>query len=485
MISNTAFPKHFLWGGAIAANQAEGAWKEGGRGPSINDALRHGIVNGVLDEEIDSGVYYPSHEAIDFYHHYKEDIALFAEMGFKCLRTSIAWSRIFPKGDEEEPNEAGLQFYDQLFDELLHYGIEPVITISHFETPLHLVREYGGWTNRKLVAFFTRYCEVIFRRYGHKVKYWMGFNEINHMHTIPLAAGGIELRNPEHKLQDIYQASHHLFVASAAATKLLHDIIPGAQMGCMLSLSIIYPNSCNPDDVFESYELRRRSLFYSDVLLRGAYPKYAERIFREHDIKLVMEPTDLALIKAYPADYIGFSYYRSTTHKAGMPILGNTGGIMGLDNPHLRKTSWGWPIDPKGLRYVCNEIYDRYEKPIFIVENGFGDRDELREDGTIVDDSRIQYLNEHLIELHQAMLDGCEIMGYTWWGPIDIVSAGTGEMNKRYGFIYVDKDNEGRGTLRRMKKKSFYWYQQVIATNGEILLQAKDDSDENRANTEQ
>ena len=465
-----SFPDSFLWGGAIAANQAEGAWDVDGKGPAISDAIRGGIVGGVFDREVKEGLYYPSHEAIDFYHHYKEDIALFAEMGLKCFRTSIAWSRIFPNGDEQEPNEKGLVFYDSLFDELLKHGIEPVITISHFETPLHLVTEYGGWKNRKLISFFTRYCDVIFNRYKDKVKYWMTFNEINHLHTIPLAAGAIELNNEETKLHDIYQASHHVFVASALATKRCHEVIPGALIGCMLSLSVIQPHTCHPDDVFETYQLRRRSLFYSDVMLRGTYPSYVKRIWAEHDIHVEMEETDLELIRQHPADYIGFSYYRSTTHQAGMPILGNTGGIMGKDNPYLEKTEWGWPIDPKGLRYACNEIYDRYQKPIFIVENGYGGVDERNDAGEIVDDSRIDYLNKHLVQLQEAITDGCEILGYTWWGIIDIVSAGSGEMKKRYGFIHVDKDNDGNGTLKRSRKKSFHWYKKVIESNGQVLF---------------
>ncbi|MGE7759918.1 glycoside hydrolase family 1 protein [Peribacillus sp. NPDC097895] len=472
-MSKDVFPKDFLWGGAIAANQTEGAWNEDGKGPSINDAIRNGIVGGSLDNEIVDGRYYASHEAIDFYHRYKEDVALFAEMGMKCFRTSIAWSRIFPNGDETGPNEKGLQFYDDLFDELLKYGIEPVITISHFETPLYLVKKYGGWKNRRLIGFFTNYSEVIFRRYKEKVKYWMAFNEVNHLHTIPLAAGAIELKNEETKLQDIYQASHHIFVASALATKMCHEIIPNSQMGAMLSLSPIYPNTCNPDDVFDAYELRRRSLFYSDVLLRGYYPNYTKRIWKEYNIQVEMEQGDEEIIKQYTADYLGFSYYRSTTHQAGMPILGNTGGIMGLDNPYLEKTDWGWPIDAKGLRYVCNEVYDRYQKPLFIVENGYGGHDEINEEGNIIDDARMDYLNKHLIQLSEAIEDGCEIIGYTWWGPIDIVSAGTGEMKKRYGFVYVDKDNEGNGTLERRKKKSFYWYKQVIDTNGKVLFEDK------------
>ncbi|GIN64361.1 aryl-phospho-beta-D-glucosidase BglH [Robertmurraya siralis] len=465
------FPKDFLWGGAIAANQAEGAWNEDGKGPAISDVYRNGIVGGHFDGEVHEEHFYASHEAIDFYHRYKEDIALLAESGIKCFRTSIAWSRIFPNGDEEEPNEKGLQFYDDLFNELLKYGIEPVITISHFEIPLNLILKYDGWKNRQLIGFYERYARTIVTRYKDKVKYWMNFNEINHFHTIPLAAGGILIKDEEQKLQDIYQASHHVFVASALAKKLCHEISPDAKMGCMLSLSPIYPHTCNPDDIFDSYELRRRSLFYSDVMIRGYYPSYAKRIWKEHGISVVMENGDLELIKENTVDYLGFSYYRSSTHKAGMPILGNTGGIIGLENPYLEKTEWGWPIDPKGLRYVCNELYDRYQIPLFIVENGYGGRDEIDENGEIHDDARIDYIRKHLIQLQEAIEDGCEVIGYTWWGPIDIVSAGTGEMEKRYGYIYVDKDNDGNGTLERRKKKSFGWYKNVIKTDGRALYE--------------
>ncbi|TDT51924.1 glycoside hydrolase family 1 protein [Fonticella tunisiensis] len=462
------FPEGFLWGGAIAANQAEGAWNEDGKGPDISNVVTHGFTK-PADEDIIEGKYYPSHEAIDFYHRYKEDIALFGEMGFNCFRTSIAWSRIFPNGDDAEPNEKGLQFYDDLFDEMLKYGMKPVVTISHYETPLHLFKKYGGWRNRKLIEFFTRYCETIFKRYKDKVKYWMTFNEINNMHTIPYAAGAIKFEEGENILQPIYQASHHMFVASSLAVKLCHQIIPDAKIGCMLSLSAVYPNTCHPDDVFGAYELRRRSLFYSDVHLRGYYPSYIKRIWEERDVHVHMEQGDEEIIRLYPADYLGFSYYRSTTYKAGMPILGHTGGIVGLENPYLKSTAWGWQIDPKGLRYVCNELYDRYQKPLFIVENGLGADDKVEEDGSIIDDYRIDYLNSHLREVREAIKDGVDIIGYTWWGPIDIVSAGTAEMKKRYGFIYVDKDNEGNGTLKRAKKKSFYWYKKIIETNGEIL----------------
>ncbi|ACT05629.1 glycoside hydrolase family 1 [Dickeya chrysanthemi Ech1591] len=462
------FPQGFLWGGAIAANQAEGAWNEGGKGPSIADVVRGGIVAGKPDAAVDPTQYYPSHEAIDFYHRYQEDIALFAEMGFKCFRTSIAWSRIFPQGDEAQPNEAGLRFYEQLFDELLKYGIQPVVTLSHYETPLALYQRYGGWQDRRLVDFFIRYCDTVFHRYRHKVKYWMTFNELNNMNRIPFATGAIQPA-AEDRLQAIYQASHHMFVANARANRLCHQIIPEARIGCMLSLSTVYPHSCRPEDVFETMQMRRRSLFYADVMMRGHYPAYSQRMWREHGIQLTMEADDLTLLAAHPSDYLGFSYYRSATYQAGMPVLADTGGVIGKENPYLQSTDWGWPIDAKGLRLVCNELADRYEKPLFIVENGFGGVDTPDADGAINDDDRIRYGQQHLHEVAEALADGCDIMGYTWWGPIDIVSAGTGEMKKRYGFIYVDKDNDGHGTLARRRKKSFDWYRQVIAGNGEQL----------------
>jgi len=462
----SVFPNDFLWGGAIAANQAEGAWDEDGKGPSIADVVRGGIASGKHDAVIDTNLYYASHQAVDFYHHYKEDVALFAEMGFKCFRTSIAWSRIFPRGDETTPNEAGLKFYDNLFDELLKYGIEPVITLSHYETPLALYQEYGGWKNRQLIDFFTRYCETVFRRYQGKVKYWMTFNELNNMNRMPFATGAVDV---DASPQEIWQANHHQFVANALANMLCHEIMPNALIGCMLSLSAVYPASCNPEDIFSTMQLRRRSLLFSDVMMLGEYPAYAKRLLNDLGVKLEMAEGDMQLLKAYPSDYLGFSYYRSVLHQAGGQFRVDTGGTAGLDNPFLEKTEWGWPIDPLGFRIVCNELADRYRKPLFIVENGYGGVDEVEANGEINDQARIDYGRRHIQAMAEAIADGCEIMGYTWWGPIDIVSAGTGEMKKRYGFIYVDKDNEGNGTLKRSKKRSFGWYQQVIASNGEML----------------
>lgn len=464
------FPKNFLWGGAIAANQAEGAYNEDGKGLSVADILAVGADRFKnVELEINENKYYPSHEAIDFYHTYKEDIRELSELGMKCFRTSIAWSRIFPNGDDKEPNEKGLEFYDNLFDELLKNGMEPVITISHFETPLNLITKYGGWKNRKLIDFYVNYCTVIFNRYKNKVKYWMTFNEINHAHTLPLIAAAIVVKEDENKLQDIYQASHNMLVASAKAVIMGHEINKDFKMGCMLSLSPIYPASCKPEDVFESYELRRRSLFYSDIQMLGEYPSYFKRIDKENNITIEMEDEDIEILKKGVCDYLGFSYYRSSLHEAGMKILGNTGGLLGKKNPYLSETKWGWPIDPLGLRYVCNELTDRYHKPLFIVENGLGAIDEVTEDGEIHDEERMEYLKKHVIMMNEAIEDGADIIGYTWWGPIDIVSAGTGEMKKRYGFVYVDKDNNGNGTLKRIKKDSYNYYKQIIATNGENL----------------
>lgn len=464
------FPKDFLWGGAIAANQAEGAYREDGKGLSVADVLPVGKNRfDKVSFQIDENKFYPSHEAIDFYHTFREDIKELSELGMRCFRTSIAWSRIFPNGDENMPNEKGLQFYDQLFDELLKYDMEPVVTISHFETPLYLVEKYGGWKNRKLIEFYENYCKVIFNRYKDKVKYWMTFNEINHAHTLPLIAAAISVNDDENKLQDIYSASHNMLVASAKAIIMAHDINNEFKVGCMLSLSPIYPATCRPEDVFESYELRRRSLFYSDIQMRGEYPSYFNRIAEENNINIEISEEDKGILKEGVCDYLGFSYYRSSLHEAGMKILGNTGGLLGKKNPYLKESKWGWPIDPLGLRYVCNELTDRYHKPLFIVENGLGTEDIISDDGKIHDEERMEYLKEHVIMMKEAIKDGTELIGYTWWGPIDIVSAGTGEMKKRYGFVYVDKNNDGTGSLKRMRKDSYDYYKQIIESNGENL----------------
>ncbi|MDR6717696.1 6-phospho-beta-glucosidase [Paenibacillus sp. 2003] len=471
----TAFPENFLWGGATAANQLEGAYLEGGKGLTTVDLIpiganRWNIALGNLDSyEPKTGEFYPSHEAIDFYHRYKEDIALFAEMGFKCLRLSIAWARIFPNGDEAEPNEAGLQFYDDVFDELLKYNIEPVVTICHFDVPVHLVETYGGWKNRNMIGFFEKYATTLFNRYKNKVKYWMTFNEINMLLHLPYIGAGIVLQDDENKDQVLYQAAHHELVASALAVKACHEIIPDAQIGCMLAAGMVYPYSSNPDDVWKAMEKDRESFFFIDVQSKGTYPGYTKRFFRENDIQIEMQPEDQDILMQNTVDYIGFSYYASRCTSTDPEILKDSteGNVFGsVKNPYLQASEWGWTIDPKGLRITCNQLHDRYGKPLFIVENGLGATDVLSDNDSVEDDYRIEYLNSHFAEMAEAIQDGVELIGYTSWGPIDLVSAGTGEMKKRYGYIYVDRNNDGTGTLRRVKKKSFHWYKDVIASNG-------------------
>ncbi|WP_418038203.1 6-phospho-beta-glucosidase [Paenibacillus xylanilyticus] len=471
----TSFPESFLWGGATAANQLEGAYLEGGKGLTTVDLIPTGsrrfpIAMGNLDSfEPKEGEFYPSHEAIDFYHRYKEDIALFAEMGFKCLRLSIAWSRIFPNGDDAEPNEAGLQFYDDVFDELLKYNIEPVVTICHFDVPVHLVQTYGGWKNRKMIGFFETYAKTLFHRYQDKVKYWMTFNEINMLLHLPYIGAGIVLQEGEDKQQVLYQAAHHELVASALAVKACHEMIPGAQIGCMLAAGMVYPYTSNPEDVWKAMEQDRESFFFIDVQSKGAYPGYTKRFFRENGIHIEIQPEDAELLKQNTVDYIGFSYYASRCTSTDPEILKDSteGNVFGsVKNPYLDASEWGWTIDPKGLRITCNQLHDRYGKPLFIVENGLGATDVLLDNDTVEDDYRIDYLDRHFAEMAEAIQDGVEIIGYTSWGPIDLVSAGTGEMKKRYGYIYVDRNNDGTGSLRRVKKKSFHWYKDVIATRG-------------------
>lgn len=467
-----SFPQDFLWGGAIAANQAEGAYLENGKGLDISNRYPNGIKHDI-DRNLVDGKYYPNHQAIDFYHTYKDDLKLMAEMGFKVFRTSIHWSRIFPKGDELEPNQEGLRFYDDLFAEMKRLGIEPVITMSHYETPVHLVEKYGSWRNKKMIDFWLRYCDVLFERYGDIVNHWMTFNEINNMRRMPGAAGGIYFEKDElgNKEQVVYQASHNMFVAHAKTIKLAREKGIQGKVGCMLSLSNTYPNTCNPEDVFDTMQLRRRSLFFGDVMIRGEYPSYIWRLFEENNITLDTTDEELELIKTYTSDFLGMSYYRTSTHKFGNPFHGDTGGDQGIPNPYLETTPWEWQIDPLGLRFTLNELNDRYRVPIFVVENGLGQIDNVEEDGKIHDQYRIDYIHAHLLNINEAIKDGVNVLGYTYWGPIDIISAGTGEMKKRYGFIYVDLNNEGNGTRKRIRKDSFEWYKQVIETNGAVLYE--------------
>ncbi|MBU3136362.1 6-phospho-beta-glucosidase [Clostridium gasigenes] len=473
-----SFKDGFLWGGATAANQCEGGYLEGGRGLSTVDVVPAGkdrfpVALGEKKMfECDSEHYYPSHEAIDMYHNFKEDIRLFAEMGFKCYRLSIAWSRIFPKGDEATPNEEGLKFYDELFDECIKYGIEPLVTICHFDVPMHLVETIGAWKNREMINHFTRYCEAIFNRYKNKVKYWLTFNEINMLLHLPFMGAGILFEEGENKEEIKYQAAHHELVASAMATKIGHEINPEFKIGCMLAGGNNYANTCNPNDVWKSMEMDRENYFFIDVQSRGEYPPYAKKMMERQGINIKMEEVDEKLLKDNTVDFISFSYYASRLTSADPEVNKLTEGnvFATLKNPHLKASEWGWQIDPLGLRITLNALFDRYQKPLFIVENGLGAIDRVEEDGSINDDYRIGYLREHIKAMKDSVeQDGVDLMGYTPWGCIDLVSASTGEMKKRYGFIYVDKDNNGKGTLARSKKKSFNWYKKVIKTNGEDL----------------
>ncbi|HBE9106861.1 TPA: 6-phospho-beta-glucosidase [Clostridioides difficile] len=473
--------QEFLWGGAVAAHQVEGGYNKGGKGISIADVMTAGThtISRKITDGVIEGLNYPNHEAINFYENYKEDIRLFAEMGYKCFRTSIAWTRIFPNGDESIPNEDGLKFYDDLFDELLKYNIEPVITLSHFEMPYHLVKNYGGWRNRKLIDFFVNFCEVVMSRYKDKVKYWMTFNEINNQSitTNPIYAftnSGIIYEEQEDKEEVMYQAVHYEFVASAKVVKIGHKINPEFKIGCMVAAMPSYPYSCNPEDMIKFVESNREQLMFTDVHVKGHYPKHTLKLWERKNYNLDITEEDKKILKEGIVDFIGCSYYLTTVVTADktMKTTGNdsAGKADVVKNPYLKTSDWGWNIDPVGLRFYLNQLYDKYELPIFIVENGFGAEDILKSDNTVDDDYRIEYLANHIREMKNAIeIDGVDVIGYTVWGCIDPVSFTTGEMKKRYGFIYVDRNNDGSGTLKRYKKKSFDWYKNVIKFNGEIL----------------
>ena len=486
-----SFPKNFYWGGATAANQCEGGWNEGGRGPAKTDVTTggsakksrgityrmpdgtEGMVGGfsripegasyaVLD-----GYYYPNHKAIDFYHHYKEDIALFAEMGFKMFRMSISWSRIFSKGIEEEPNREGIEFYRNVFTELRKYDIEPLVTMCHYDTPLYLEEVLGGWTNRQLVDAFEKYAKVIFEEYKGLVRYWLTFNEINSQ----LMMKNFVPNAPKQMLENAYAGLHNQFVASARAVKLAHEQYPEYVVGCMIAGMTTYPLTCDPEDVLAAQKHNHViNWFCSDVQIRGEYPSYMKRYFKEQGICLEISEEEKEILKRGTVDFYTCSYYMSsciTTHEGEATVEGNLAG--GAKNPYLQASDWGWQIDPDGLRYSLNEIYERYRIPIMVVENGLGARDEKAEDGQIHDSYRIDYLRRHIEAMYEATEDGVDLMGYTPWGCIDLVSASTGEMAKRYGFIYVNKFDDGTGDLSREKKDSFDWYKNVIATNGQCL----------------
>lgn len=485
------FPKDFLWGGATAANQYEGGYLSGGKGLAVADVISGGTktqVRKILIEQadgskkwiprwedlpekakpiIDDNTYYPSHQAVDFYHRYKEDIRLMGEMGFKVFRMSINWSRIFPNGDDTHPNEEGLKFYEEVFAECMKYHIEPLVTINHFDLPLNIALKYGGWHSRETVDLFLNYCRTIFERYQSQVKYWLTFNEINFLRDYS-TLGITEASDYSKQQQSIF----HVLLASAKAVQLGHQINPEFKIGAMIANILFYPQTCNPEDVLEEMKVSREFKdFYYDVQCRGSYPNYKLIEFERKNFKLITLPGDEEELKNGTVDFISFSYYNSAViAKQNESVKKSSGNQLGgIKNPYLEESEWGWPIDPIGLRIVLNRLYDKYRLPLMIVENGLGAVDKM-ENGMIDDNYRIDYLRRHILQMKEAIdYDGVELWGYTPWGCIDLVSAGTGEMDKRYGFVYVDKDNSGKGTLSRTKKKSFNWYKQVIASNGESL----------------
>ncbi|UUX33113.1 6-phospho-beta-glucosidase [Fundicoccus culcitae] len=469
-----SFPKDFLWGGATAANQLEGAYNVDGRGLANVDVIPHGedrqaIITGKMKHTaFDDKHFYPAKKAIDHYHRYKEDIALFAEMGFKTYRFSIGWTRIFPKGDERTPNEAGLKFYDDLINECIKYDIEPLVTITHFDIPMHLVDEYGGWRNRKMLEFYERLVTVLFNRYKGKVKYWLTFNEINVLFRDPFIGAGIVFDDGENEEQVKFNAAHHELMASAIATKIAHEVDPENKVGCMFAAGAgqFYPASPHPEDVRAAQVMKQKDYFLIDVQSFGEYPNYVLKYLEREGISIPFEEGDKKILNENTVDFISFSYYGSFVAERA----DEGGDIKVVDNPYLESNDWGTPIDPLGFRITINDLYDRYQKPLFVSENGIGAYDNLDENGYVEDDYRIEYHAKHIAAMKDAIeLDGADVFGYTTWGPIDLVSASSGEMSKRYGFIYVDRDDEGNGTLERSKKKSFNWYKKVIETNGEDL----------------
>lgn len=469
-------PDGFLWGGATAANQCEGAYLEGGRGLSNVDLIPSGpdrmaVAAGKLAPASLTGQDYPARTAIDHYHRWREDIALFAEMGFQVYRFSVCWSRIFPNGDEAEPNEEGLRFYEGIVDECRKYSIEPLVTINHFDVPLHLIEEYGSWRNRKLVDFYLNLCRTLFTRFKGKVRYWLTFNEINMILHLPYMAAGLTFQEGEDPKAVSYAAAHHELLASALAVELAHEIDPANQIGCMLAAGNTYPYSCNPKDVLAGMLADRESFFFTDVQVRGYYPAYAVKKLEREGVQPPIRPEDEAILRRGTVDFVSFSYYNSMVASSDPALQAKKRGniFATIENPYLTCSDWGWSIDPLGLRITLNCLYDRYQKPLFIVENGLGAADTL-ENGTVDDGYRIDYLREHIRAMKDAvLLDGVDLLGYTAWGCVDLVSASSGEMRKRYGFIYVDADESCGGPLTRYRKRSFDWYKRVIATNGEEL----------------
>lgn len=479
MTKTNRFPENFKFGGAVAACQVEGAYDIDGRKPSTSDIHvydtnleRNNIKKeggGTLDEIKtaleDTENYYPKRHGIDFYHTYKEDLKMLAELGLETFRTSISWSRIFPNGNEETPNEAGLAFYDKLIDEILANDMEPVITMAHYDLPIHLVTEYGGFSNRKIIEFFTRYSRVLLERYGHKVDKWIVFNQVNLVPTVQFGSLEIYDNQAENMEELMYQAVHNQFIAAAKTKEIATELGLSANIGTMIADCTYYPATCRPEDVVWTMKKNRMQYFYTDVQLRGHYPQYALKYFEDQNFAIKMEQGDKELLKENTMDFLGISYYSSKVAEFEKhTMLSDSAG----QNPYLRPTPWDWRVDPLGFYNSISQYWDRYGVPIMIAENGFGAIDKL-EDETVHDNYRVNYYKDHLKVLKECMDEGVEIISFLAWGPIDIVSSSSSEMSKRYGFIYVDIDDLGNGSKNRLKKDSFDWYQKVIKTHGESL----------------
>ncbi|SDE70248.1 6-phospho-beta-glucosidase [Fontibacillus panacisegetis] len=486
MKANQGFKPEFLWGGATAANQIEGAYLDGGKGLSTSDFAAYkdpyakGKVNNFtfdvtsheLQEYTNNSEKYlfPKRWGIDFYNRYKEDIALFAEMGFKCFRLSISWARIFPTGLEQEPNEEGLSFYDAVFDECAKYGIEPLVTMSHYEMPIELTKKYNGWVSRKLIHLFEKYARCILERYKNKVNYWITFNEMNmNLNSLYTGAGVLE-DLVDDSLQAAYQASHNQFLASALAVKAAKEINPQIQIGCMINQIEAYAHTCKPEDQLQAVKSNQLNMFYPDVQARGYYPTYIFNYFEENNIQIEFKPEDELILKEGIVDFVAISYYMSHVAEAREDASKLAGTFDSpIKNEFLELSQWDWPIDPIGLRISLIKLYDRFQKPLFVCENGLGAKDVLTKEKKVHDDYRIDYLSKHIQQMKEAVKEGVDLMGYTPWGCIDLISCGTSQMSKRYGFIYIDQNDEGNGSLERIRKDSFYWYKDVIASNGNTL----------------
>ena len=482
----TAFPSDFLWGVAFAANQAEGSYDADGKGLSQADVVPYVPAGDLVDlhalmspssQRIAEAAAvvgtdgYPKRNGSQFYTHWEEDVELFGQLGIRALRMSIAWSRIFPHGDDDEPNEAGLAFYERLFRRLREHGIEPVVTMSHYEMPLHLVTAYDGWAGRAVIAHFERYVDTIVRRFRGLVRYWLTFNEINTTVIEPFTGGGVVDDGGADRVQRAHQALHHQFVASARATRIVRELDPEARVGCMLARMLHYPATSDPADVQRAQRDNDLNLVHTDVQVRGAYPGIIRRWWRENGVDVHMEPDDEKTLAENTVDFLSFSYYMTLVSAVDPEKYGATGGNLfsTIKNPHLETSEWGWHLDPIGLRIALTDLWTRYQVPLFIVENGLGASDRVQPDGSIQDDYRIDYLRRHLLQVGEAVADGVQLWGYTSWGGIDIVSASTSQMTKRYGLIHVDLDDHQRGTAKRTPKASFDWYRRVIASDGAWL----------------